>query len=129
MLRRVICGSGVLLALALAGGVAQAQEPRLVGRLSDAARAQVDTILESARRDGLPSEPLVDRALEGASKGATGPRIVTAVQRLEVELRAAQQRGPQIGRVGGRYPAHPALRRGLRVQRLLQVVIGPRMGA
>ena len=64
MLRRVIPG-GVLLALSLAGAKAQAQDPRLVGRLSDAARARVDTILESARRDGLPSEPLVDRALEG----------------------------------------------------------------
>jgi len=90
MLRRVICGSGVLLALALAGGVAQAQEPRLVGRLSDAARAQVDTILESARRDGLPSEPLVDRALEGASKRAPDALIVAAVRRLVEELGAAR---------------------------------------
>jgi len=90
MVRRVIPMGGVLLALILAGDVAHAQEPRLVGRLSDAARAQVDTILGAARRDGLPSEPLVDRALEGASKRAPDALIVAAVRRLVGDLSAAR---------------------------------------
>lgn len=70
---------------------AAAQEPRLVGRLPDAARVQVDSILEAARADGLPVEPLVDRALEGAAKGASGGAIVAAVRRLENELRIARE--------------------------------------
>ena len=71
--------------------VATAQEQRLVGRLSDAVRPQVDGVLDSARTAGLPTEPIVDRALEGAAKGAPGNLIVTAVRRLWGELRTARQ--------------------------------------
>ena len=69
---------------------ASAQEPRLAGRLTDAARTQVDGILVAARTAGLPTEPLVDRALEGAVKGASPERIVAAVNRLFEELRVAR---------------------------------------
>ena len=71
--------------------VATAQEPRLVGRLSDAVRPQVDNVLDSARAAGLPTEPIVDRALEGAAKGASGNLIVVAVRRLWGELSTARQ--------------------------------------
>lgn len=82
----------MLLAAALAGGraPATAQEPRLAGRLPEAVRAQVDTLLDAARAAGLPTEPLVDRALEGASKRADGARIVAAVRRLAGELATAR---------------------------------------
>jgi hypothetical protein len=82
----------LLLAAALAGGraPATAQEPRLAGRLPEAVRAQVDTLLDAARAAGLPAEPLVDRALEGASKRADGARIVAAVRRLSGELATAR---------------------------------------
>jgi hypothetical protein len=83
-----------VVALALAAlaprGDVTAQEPRLAGRLSPAARAGVEAILDSARRDGLPLEPLVDRALEGASKRADDARIVAAVRRLAGDLGAAR---------------------------------------
>lgn len=68
-----------------------AQEPRLEGRLSDAARKQVDSILDAARAGGLPTEPLVDRALEGAAKGAPPDVIVLAVTRLREELGLARE--------------------------------------
>lgn len=78
-------------------GVAGAQEARFAGRLSPQARAQVETVLDSARRDGLPLEPLVDRALEGATKGADDARIVAAVRRLAGELAAARDAfGPGV---------------------------------
>lgn len=67
-----------------------AQEPRFTGRLPEPARVQVDALLDAARTEGLPIEPLVDRALEGASKGAPGDRIVAAVRRLAEELRVAR---------------------------------------
>jgi len=80
-----------LLAAALgAAAPLHAQEPRLEGRLPETARVQVDSVLTVARQAGLPTEPLVDRALEGVSKGATGARIVTAVERLAQELRTAR---------------------------------------
>ena len=70
---------------------ARAQESRLVGRVPEPARAQLDATLVSARADGLPTEPLVDRALEGAVKGARSELIVAAVNRLLDELRQARQ--------------------------------------
>ena len=79
----------VVLALAI-GPVAQAQDARLRDRLDAATNARVSAILDSARMAGLPTRPLVSKALEGASKGAPGPRIVAAVSRLAGELRVAR---------------------------------------
>src|SRR5256885_2075703 len=39
-------------------------------------------VVDSARKTLRPTEPLGDRALEGAKKGAEGARIVTAVRGL-----------------------------------------------
>lgn len=73
-----------------AAAEAHAQEPRLVGRLPDAPRQQVDAILDAARGAGLPTEPLLVRALEGAAKNAPPERIVAAVLRLREELNLAR---------------------------------------
>lgn len=67
-----------------------AQDARLAGRVTEDARAQLDAILMTARSEGLPTEPLVDRALEGAAKRARPDLIVTAVNRLLDELRTAR---------------------------------------
>jgi hypothetical protein len=75
-------------ALALATRVA-AQEPRLE-RLDSAARAPVAALLDSARAAGLPPEPLIQRALEGTTKGAPPDRVVAAVRRLATDLGRAR---------------------------------------
>jgi hypothetical protein len=62
-----------------------AQDPRLE-RLDPETRSLVASVVDSARAAGLPSEPLIQRALEGATKGAAGPRIVSAVRRLATDL-------------------------------------------
>lgn len=81
------CGVAIVpVLLVLATSAARGQEPRLAGRVPDAARAQIDAILSGARSRGLPVEPLVDRALEGAAKGAPPALIVRAVTRLRDEL-------------------------------------------
>lgn len=61
------------------------QDPRL-DRLDPDTRTQVITVVDSARQAGLPVEPLIQRALEGATKAASGPRIVAAVRRLSADL-------------------------------------------
>lgn len=66
-----------------------AQDPRLE-RLDPDTRSQVVAMLDSARGVGLPTEPLVQRALEGVVKAATGARIVTAVRRLASDLGTAR---------------------------------------
>ena len=65
------------------------QDPRLE-RLDPDTRASVTAIVDSAHGAGLPTEPLVQRALEGATKGAAGARIVTAVRRLAGDLGTAR---------------------------------------
>src|SRR5205085_548231 len=49
-------------------------------------RPIVAALVDSARAAALPTEPLVQRALEGATKRATGDRIVAAVRRLALDL-------------------------------------------
>ncbi|MGE5230924.1 MAG: hypothetical protein ACM3NS_04235 [Deltaproteobacteria bacterium] len=83
---------GSLLALALLGAPAalQGQDPRLEGRLDPATRAAVGALVDSARAAGLPTEPLVDKALEGATKHASGDRILAVLRTLSIDLRTAR---------------------------------------
>lgn len=66
-----------------------AQDPRLE-RLDPETRSLVVSVVDSASAVGVPSEPLIQRALEGATKGAPGSRIVTAVRRLATDLSTAR---------------------------------------
>ncbi|HEV8511292.1 MAG TPA: hypothetical protein VGQ48_12655 [Gemmatimonadales bacterium] len=78
----------MLAALLIAAQIA-AQDPRFE-RLDPETRSLVVTVVDSARAVGLPSEPLIQRALEGATKGAPGARIVAAVRRLATDLGTAR---------------------------------------
>lgn len=69
---------------------ALAQDPRLSGRLDAATLRSVTSYIDSSRNDGIPEEPLVQKALEGASKGATGDRILAAVRNLGATMRTAR---------------------------------------
>ena len=68
-----------------------AQDPRLAARLDSVTLPRVEAVLATAERRGLPVEPLVQKALEGSSKGAPGPRIVAAVEAMLADLGQAQQ--------------------------------------
>jgi hypothetical protein len=74
--RRTLLAAVVGLMSVGVAGPAQGQEARLEGRIPAPIRSEI--------------EPLVDRALEGASKGAAGQRIVEAVRRLDRELRSSR---------------------------------------
>ena len=77
---------------------AQTEGDARLGRLDSVARRSVGAIVDSARAAKLPTEPLVDKALEGAKKGAEGDRIVMAVRALSAELRSARAAlGPDAG--------------------------------
>lgn len=76
---------GCVIPIALA-----AQDPRLERRLDAGTRAAVVVIIDSAHAAGLPTEPLVDRALEGAAKHADSTHIVAAVRLLATELSNAR---------------------------------------
>jgi len=80
-----------VIALLAAASPTSAQEPRLEGRVPESIRAEIDALLDSAAAIGLPTEPIVDRALEGASKGAGANLILAAVRRLTGELSDARE--------------------------------------
>lgn len=69
---------------------AAAQDPRLAARLDSATLTQVEAVLTSAHGRGLPVEPLIQKALEGSSKGAAGARIVAAVETMLADLTRAR---------------------------------------
>jgi len=82
--------SCAVLAIALVAGpaIAHAQSDgaaRVRASLDGASAARFDALLERAAREGLPTAPLVNKALEGIAKQVPDARIVTAVeQRLTV---------------------------------------------
>jgi len=81
--------AAVLVATAAAQDSQDSKDPRLA-RLDPAARSLVVVVIDSARAAGLPTEPLVQRALEGATKGAPGTLIGNAVRRLAADLGRAR---------------------------------------
>src|SRR5262245_37855211 len=109
-----------VLALVAVASASQAQDPRLARRLEATALAQVTLVLDSARLAGLPTEPLVDRALEGASKGASGERIAAAVRKLAADL-ATAQRALNGGDAAELEAGASALRAGVSVEALARL--------
>lgn len=81
----------VALGVGVARPLAAQRDARLRERLPAPIAASVERLVDSARVAGLPTEPLVQKALEGASKNAAGNRIVTAVSLLRDALAAARQ--------------------------------------
>jgi hypothetical protein len=67
-----------------------ARANRLDGKLDLETQTVVLRTLDSARTNGLPMEPLVDKALEGVTKRAAGARIQAAVSSLLRRLEAAR---------------------------------------
>jgi hypothetical protein len=90
----------------LAGPLAaQSVQDRLVGRIPVAAVPVVDSLVQVARQETLPTEPLVQKALEGGAKQVPAPRIVAAVQVSLTQLRDARD---LLVRAGDRAPPQPA---------------------
>ncbi len=82
---------GWLLAALLAPAASRAApDARLAARLDAETAAAVSRIVEEAATAGLPTEPLVAKALEGAAKGAPGARILSVVQQYAAALGAAR---------------------------------------
>lgn len=69
---------------------ALAQDPRIASRLDSRTAAEVSRVVESARASSLPTEPLVQKALQGSAKRAPSARVVAAVDELLAELSAAR---------------------------------------
>ena len=79
-----------LILLLVIPAIAAAQDSRLTERLDTATATRVQRVVDSARSAGLPTEPLVQKALEGGTLGASGERIVAAVEALHGQLGRAR---------------------------------------
>jgi len=78
------------LVLAAAPLTAQSVHARLEGRIPAAALPGIDSLIEQAAAENLPTEPLVQKALEGGAKGIPVPRLVNGVRHGLVHLRTAR---------------------------------------
>src|SRR3989442_15901651 len=88
---------------------------RLPGRVPAAALPAIDSIIATAVAESLPTEPLVQKALEGSAKNIPVDRLVNGVRRGLLQLRQARAilpparpgQGPPQGpnAAGGRAPA------------------------
>ncbi|MEJ2240473.1 MAG: hypothetical protein P8X82_19450 [Gemmatimonadales bacterium] len=111
---RLVAAFVLATGLSTVASQARAQDPRLEGRVPEATRVQIEAVLDSARTRELPTEPLVDRALEGASKGAPPELILSAVIRLADEMAAASDAMGQASSASEVIAGASALRAGAR---------------
>ncbi len=86
-MRILMIASLVAGALATAG----AQDPRIAPRLDAPTREALRPVIDSARAQGIPVEPLFEKMYEAVAKGADGPRIVAAVKSLATEMASAHR--------------------------------------
>src|ERR1051325_5277275 len=63
---------------------------RLEGRVPAAALPAIDSIIATAVAESLPTEPLIQKALEGSAKGIPADRLVGGVRRGLLQLRDAR---------------------------------------
>jgi hypothetical protein len=68
----------------------QSPHARLEGRVPSAALPGLDSLISQAVAESLPTEPLVQKALEGGAKGIPVPRLVNGVRHGLVQLRDAR---------------------------------------
>ena len=79
---------GILTVVLVAGafGRVDAQDPRIGNRLDAPTRKALSALVDSAKAQGIPVEPLMEKVYQGLAMGADGPRIVLAVRSLTVEM-------------------------------------------
>src|SRR2546422_8005627 len=80
-----------VLLLLLAGSLAakESTTARLNRRVPPGVAAAVRALADSAAARGLPTDPLVDKAIEGSAKGVDPERVVAAVRLVFTQLDVA----------------------------------------
>lgn len=83
------------LCVALVGGVVAVPAVAQSGVLPDSAfdartNAELHQLIEAARASGIPTAPLVSRALQGAARRVSGARVVALVKAHADSMRAAR---------------------------------------
>jgi hypothetical protein len=79
----------VVMLASLSAGLLSAQTVRLQSRVDPQTYAALRMIIDSAKKAKLPTKLIEDNALEGASSGASGSSIVSAVRQFTKQLTIA----------------------------------------
>ena len=100
--------------------------PKIPEGFSVETRARLTALLETARRQNLPAEPMTDRMAEGQAKGAAEVAIVAATAETLAQLEASQS---ALVRAGREQPTADEVTRGaqllaLRGELALDVLLG-----
>ncbi len=96
-------------------------DQRLASRFPTSVAIRLDALVDSAAAEGLPTEPLILRALEGGAKGVAADRIQTALTRLHASLRRSRDVLGVAATPGDLTTAAAALQTGLEPARLLEL--------
>ncbi len=85
-------GLTALVLLAALPTLAGAQDARLerVRQAFPSQAAEIESLLSTAEAAGVPTDPLIAKALEGAAKGVPGDRVVAALSDYATRLGAAR---------------------------------------
>ena len=88
----------LVLGTTVAGGLgAQDVQVRLDRRVSPEVQRAVRRIAADAAAQGLPVDPLVQKAIEGGAKGVPGDRVIAAVRALAGRLAEAKEAVSEAG--------------------------------
>ena len=91
MRSRAVRGFVTMALVGAAFGSVEAQDPRIGNRLDAPTRKALSALVDSARAQGIPVEPLMEKVYQGLAMGADGARIVVAVRSLTAEMANAQR--------------------------------------
>ena len=80
--------AGILVVLCTRIGAAQDPDPLL--KLDPNSRFAIELMLDSAKAEGIPTRPLLSRALEGINRKADGKTVAAAVRKALGHLRTAR---------------------------------------
>lgn len=83
-------GIATLLAMTVVVPVLSAQGTDPLSQLDSASRRVVQSLIDSAKAEGLPAQPLISKAQEGVSKHAASPLIARVVRTVFLSLREAR---------------------------------------
>jgi hypothetical protein len=103
------------------GAALEGVDQRLATRFPTSVALRIDALVDSAAAEGLPTEPLVLRALEGGAKGVAADRIQAALARLHASLRRARDVLGISTTPGDLTTAATALQTGLEPARLVEL--------
>ena len=126
MTTRAVLTLALLLGAAHAG--AQSAPPDFPASLGESTRITLARIADSARMDGIPTEPIVAKAAEGVLKGADDTRIVAAVRALVRQLGRARAVLPSSS-TGTLTAAASALRAGVTTEAIRDLAIASAGGS